>query len=644
MGYGYVKVGAAVPKLKVADCLFNAEEIKKIISKAAEQKIKVLCFPELSITAYTCADLFFQETLKRKAMDSLCDIMDYSKDFDTVVCVGMPIGLDNQLFNCAVLFYKSKILGVVPKSIIPNENEFYEKRWFSPSDDLISDTVELCGQVVPIGSDLLFKDETTGAVLGLEICADLWAPVQPSSFQCLHGANIILNLSASNELIGKHEYRTNLVTQQSASCISGYVYTSAGIHESTTDLVFGGHCFICENGSVVSEGQRFNKESQLISTEIDIERIIGERQKNKGYMNCARTSNYALKYREIKFATQNCENNELTRIVNRFPFVPSDDKKRNNRCDEIFSIQVAGLAKRIMHIGVKKVVIGISGGLDSTLALLVCVKTYDFLEMNRKDIIGVTMPGFGTTDRTYNNSIQLMKSLGITVKEISIKDACIQHFKDIEQDINNHDLTYENAQARERTQILMDIAGKENGFVVGTGDLSELALGWATYNGDHMSMYGVNGGIPKTLIRYMVRWAALHEQLDESSKNILLDVLDTPVSPELIPPDKEGKISQITEDIVGPYELHDFYLYYVLRFGFSPSKIRFLANHAFKDLYTDEVIVKWLKVFYKRFFTQQFKRSCLPDGPKVGTICLSPRGDLRMPSDASFHLWLSELE
>lgn len=643
--YGFIKVGAAIPKLKVADCIYNTEEIIKLIQEAQQKKIKLLTFPELCITAYTCGDLFMQTTLLNSAEESLEKIASETKQIDMLIVLGLPITADNQCFNCSVALHKGKILGIVPKTFIPNYSEFYEKRWFSSAEDLFSKEMILCGQKVPIGSDLLFHCETIkNLIVGIEICEDLWAPIPPSSYQSLFGATILLNCSASNEVTAKRHYRTSLVCQQSSRCVAGYVYASAGTGESTQDLVFSGHSMICENGSVLKESLRFQKESQLISNDIDLELLINDRKKTTSYMSCLSKYQSSYCYRAIPFSLEDTNIESFERTIKAKPFIPENNLYLKEHCEDIFHIQISGLAKRLLHTNAKSLVIGISGGLDSTLALLAAVKTCDFIEMDRKHVIGITMPGFGTTNRTYQNAIQLMKSLNISIKEISIKESALQHFKDIGHDPSVHDVTYENTQARERTQILMDVANKEMGLVVGTGDLSELALGWATYNGDHMSMYGINSGVPKTLIRVLVNWIAQSESLDNQSSEILLDILDTPVSPELLPPNKDGKIEQKTEEIVGPYELHDFFLYYIVRFGFEPSKILFLAEKAFYGIYEYDIILKWLKNFYRRFFSQQFKRSCLPDGPKVGTINLSPRGDWRMPSDASSSIWLKQLE
>lgn len=625
MNKGFVRVATAVPDLKVADCAFNVLNISALVLQSEKEKVQVICFPELSITSYTCGDLFHQQKLIADAQKGLTKLQNLTSNTSVVVIVGMPIRVKNQLFNTAVVLQGGKILGVVPKINLPNQNEYYEKRWFSSGLDTSAKSVSIGGQEVPFGYDLLFSDGKF--TFGTEICEDLWVPIPPSTQQAIQGAEIIFNLSASNEYIGKHQYRRQLIEQQSARCNAGYVYSSAGSGESSTDLVFAGNGIIAENGKILSESPRFTQSAQLIMNEIDVERLLAERIRNTNFtLNRA-----AVDYRIIEFKETKWTDFKLTRTFEKHPFVPSL-KYRNESCNEIFSIQVGGLAKRWLHTNAETLVVGISGGLDSTLALLVCVKTADKLNYDRKRIIGVTLPGFGTTNRTYTNALDLMTSLGISMEAISIKDACIQHFKDINHDAKTHDVTYENTQARERTQILMDLANKRNGLVIGTGDLSELALGWATYNGDHMSMYAVNSGIPKTLVRFLVNWAA-HE-VNEKAEAILLDIIDTPVSPELLPADENGDIAQKTEDLVGPYELHDFYLYYFVRFGFSPEKILMLATLAFAESYSDEIILKWLKVFIKRFFAQQFKRSCMPDGPKVGSINLSPRGDWRMPSDA----------
>lgn len=638
MNYGFVKVAAAVPRVKVADCKFNSERLEGLITIAEGKGVQILTFPEMCITGYTCGDLFAQQLLLEQAEMALIQILNSTRQLDIISILGMPVVVNSTVINAAVVIQKGKILGVVPKTYLPNYKEFYEQRWFTSALQVSENSVRLCGQIVPMGNNLLF--ETAETTFGIEICEDLWATVPPSSSLALQGAEIIFNLSADDEGIGKHNYLCSLISQQSARCISGYVFSSSGFGESTTDVVFAGNGLIYENGYLLARSERFCMEEQLIINEIDVECIRAERRVNTTF--AANKANCPGK-EAVRISTEfvNSKDLNLTRTFNPHPFVPQGSEL-NSRCEEIFSIQIAGLAQRLLHTGAKTAVIGISGGLDSTLALLVCVKTFDKLGLSRKDILGITMPGFGTTDRTYHNAIDLMNSLGVSIREISIREVCIQHFKDIGHDLNIHDVTYENSQARERTQILMDIANQTWGMVIGTGDLSELALGWATYNGDHMSMYGVNAGIPKTLVKHLVQWVA-ENGMDEASKATLLDIVDTPISPELIPADENGEIKQKTEDLVGPYELHDFFLYYFLRFGFRPSKIYFLAQTAFSGVYDDETIKKWLQTFFRRFFNQQFKRSCLPDGPKVGSISISPRGDWRMPSDASSAAWLKEI-
>ena len=570
-----------------------------------------------------------------EAERGLLQIMQNTRQMDIISIIGLPVSVHGMLLNAAAVIQHGKVLGVVPKYYLPNYKEFYEMRWFTSGDMIKQDNVRLCGQLVPVTHDMLF--ETPKAIFGVEICEDVWAPIPTSSILTLKGADIICNLSATDECIGKHDYLCQLLSQQSARSMSGYVYSSCGFGESTTDVVYAGNALIYENGRLLARSKRFEMDPQLIISEIDVQFLRGERRVNTTFATSMRQyiGKEALR---VTIDRTTDKPLELTREYDPHPFVPQGNTL-DERCEEIFSIQMAGLAKRLIHTYAKTAIVGISGGLDSTLALLVCVRTFDKLKRDRKDIIGITMPGFGTTDRTYNNAINLMKSLGVTIREISIKDACIQHFKDIGHDVNNHDVTYENSQARERTQILMDVANQMNGMVIGTGDMSELALGWATYNGDHMSMYGVNGSVPKTLVIHLVKWVALHD-MDELSKLTLLDIVDTPISPELIPADEQGNIKQKTEDLVGPYELHDFFLFYFIRCGFSPSKILMLAKRSFAGVYDEETINKWLHTFCRRFFNQQFKRSCLPDGPKVGTIALSPRGDWRMPSDASSSSWL----
>ncbi len=628
INYGFVRIAAAVPELKVSDVLFNTEKIIELIHVAEENRTQVVCFPELCITGYTCADLFFQQQLQEEVLKALSEIQMATLSVSCAVIVGAPLRFRNRLFNTAVVLQKGRIIGIVPKTFLPNHGEFYEKRWFVSGKNFHGQTIVCNEQEVPFGVDLIFFSPSFS--FGIEICEDLWAPLPPSTELCMAGAEIIFNPSASNELIGKHEYRLQLIEQQSARCHAGYVYSSSGMYESTTDLVFSGSAVIAENGKILETSKRFSLDSQLIFNEIDVDILRYERMHNSNFGEDA----LQQIFRKIEMQGQPLEQKEIKRTVSPYPFVPPVSK-REESCSEIFSIQTSGLAKRWLHTQAKSLIVGISGGMDSTLALLVCVKTADKLGFDRKTVIGVTMPGFGTTNRTYGNALNLMKSLEITGLEISIKEACLQHFKDIGHDPDVHDVIFENTQARERTQILMDLANKYNGLVIGTGDLSELALGWATYNGDHMSMYAVNSGIPKTLVRYLVEYVA--QSMEEKTKTILEDILKTPVSPELLPADEYGEIHQKTEDLVGPYELHDFFLYYFVRFGFSPKKILFLAQKAFGDKYSEAILRKWLKVFLRRFYSQQFKRSCMPDGPKVGSINLSPRGDWRMPSDAGFH-------
>lgn len=640
--YGFIRVAAASPKLKVADTSYNLEEIKSIITDASEKGISVLVFPELCITAYTCGDLFGQDMLIKSAEDSVSSLCRFTENMDILLFVGAPVPVRQYLFNCAVAIQRGRILGIVPKTYIPNYSEFYEKRWFSSSRDYDDKYVVYCGQEVPFGTDIVFQDEDMPEFcVGAEICEDLWAPVPPSSYAALSGAEVLVNLSASNELVNKAAYRTELVKQQSARLIAAYIYSSSGVFESTTDLVFSGHLLIAENGEMLAQSDRFIRDSVLLTTDIDLQKLSSERRKNLTFRDSLKKAE--ADFRRVFFKQETRVYESIMRRINPYPFVPSRIEARDERCREIFNIQVAGLAKRLEHTGSRKAVIGVSGGLDSTLALLVALKTFDLLGLSRDNIYTITMPGFGTTDRTYNNTVKLCKVLGTFFKEISIVEASLLHFRDIGHDPGKLDVTYENVQARERTQILMDIANKEGGLVIGTGDLSELALGWSTYNGDHMSMYAVNCSVPKTLVRYLVQWVA-ENQVDKEASDILMDILDTPVSPELLPADKYGEISQKTEDIIGPYELHDFFLYHMMRYDAPPDKVAYLAFNAFSEKYSREEILKWIKCFYRRFFSQQFKRSCLPDGPKVGTVSLSPRGDWRMPSDASSRIWLEQLE
>ena len=639
MKYGFIKVAAAVPAVKVADVDFNVQELQKLIALAEGQHVEVVCFPELCITGYTCQDLFKEQLLLSKAEEGLLMLLDFTRKLDVVCIVGLPVLAGGLLLNCAAVIQQGTILGVVPKTYLPNYSEFYEKRWFASAQDLNPTDVYLAGSRITLSSEPLLFQTPDGVNFGVEICEDVWAPIPPSNNLTMAGADIVFNCSASNELIGKHRYLRSLVAQQSARTMSGYVYASCGFGESTQDVVYGGNAMIFENGTLLVEGDRFSFQPQLQTAQVDVERLRTERHSNSTFINAQREAH--ARFVPAKHALEE-HPFLLERHVKAHPFIP-DNNEMAETCEEILNIQVAGLAKRLYHTSCEHVVLGISGGLDSTLALLVCVRTFDKLGLDRNGIVGVTMPGFGTTDRTHDNAVSLMQSLGILQMEVPIAKAVTQHFSDIGHDASKHDATYENSQARERTQILMDLANKLGAIVVGTGDLSELALGWATYNGDHMSMYGVNGGIPKTLIQYLIRYMALLPKF-AAQRDTLIDVVDTPISPELTPADAKGNILQKTEDLVGPYELHDFFLYYFLRYGFSPAKIFMLAQAAFGETYDKETVKKWLTTFCRRFFSQQFKRSCLPDGPKVGSISLSPRGDWRMASDASSALWLKECE
>ena len=640
MNYGYITVASAIPSVRVADADYNIKQIESLIAQAEGKGAEIIVFPELSVTGYSCQDLFAQQTLLDQTEMKILQLLDFSRMLDIICIIGAPVCIGTALYNCAVVCQHGNILGIVPKRYLPNYGEFYEKRWFASADDLDCPTeVRFAGNTIKVSSDIQLFQTCDGVKFGIELCEDVWAPVPPSNDIVLAGADIVFNLSASDDLIGKNAYLKSLLSQQSARLICGYVYSSCGFGESTQDVVYGGNAYVYENGSLVAESTRFSLDEQLVVSQIDVEKLRTERRKNTSFVHAAKSSKAVIVPTEVvqprDFA--------LLRNVNPHPFIPTS-KDMYTSCDEIFSIQVCGLAKRLVHTNSKRVVLGISGGLDSTLALLVCVKTFDKLGYDRKGIIGVTMPGFGTTDRTYNNALSLMQSLGVTIREISIRKSVTQHFEDIGHDINVHDVTYENGQARERTQILMDLSNELGGLVIGTGDLSELALGWATYNGDHMSMYGVNASIPKTLIRYLVSHVA-DNSVDETSRATLLDIIDTPISPELIPADENGDIKQKTEDLVGPYELHDFFLYHFLRFGFRPSKLFMLARNAFDAaVYSDDIIKHWLRTFLRRFFQQQFKRSCLPDGPKVGSVTLSPRGDWRMPTDAMCTAWLAECD
>ncbi|MDD4776758.1 MAG: NAD(+) synthase [Fermentimonas sp.] len=635
---GFIRVAASAPKLRVADCDFNTSEIKSVIEQAINEDVQILCFPELSITSYSCGDLFFQETLQMKALSSLINLSEFIKDNKKkiIVIVGLPLKIKNSLFNVAAVLSSDGIVGIVPKTYLANSNEFQEKRWFTPGTVADEYSVEINNESIPISSEGMVFTTPYGN-FGIEICEDLWTPLPPSSEPGMQDADIIFNLSASNELVGKYRYRKSLVLQQSARCSSAYVYASAGVGESTTDLVFSGACIVAENGTLLAESKRFSLDSEIIIADIDITAIRHDKLVNTNII-----SSSSGNVTEIDCFPDPVYPKRMYRNFNPHPFIPGK-KVENESYSDLFNIQTHGLAKRLLHTGVDKVVIGVSGGLDSTLALLVVVKTFDLLGYPRENIHGITMPGLGTTNRTYSNAVSLMESAGVTVKEISIVDAVNQHFNDIGHDPSKHDVTYENSQARERTQILMDYANKVGGLVIGTGNMSELALGWATYNGDHMSMYAVNSGVPKTLVASLVRWIA-DSQLEDTPGKIVHDILDTPFSPELLPADNEGKIAQKTEHFVGPYELHDFFLHRMIRYGDSPKRILFMANQAFAEKYSSEEILKWLKIYYKRFFSQQFKRSCMPDGPKVGTVNLSPRGAWRMPSDAVVKIWTDELE
>lgn len=637
--FGFVRVAAAVPSMRVADTKYNAAEVKKMIAEAVEEGVEVICFPELTMTGYTCADLFFTQQLQHNALQALEDVCEFTREKPIIVLVGAPLKVDNNLYNCAFVMTDGEVCGVVPKVNLPNTGEFYEKRWFTPGRTNIR-TTEIWSGDVPFGSDLLFT--ANGYCFGVELCEDLWSPLPPSTQLAIQGAELIFNLSSSNCVVGKNEFRQQMITQQSARVHCGYVYSSSGVGESTTDVVFSGSTYIAENGDMLSKGERFLRSSSMIISEIDVERLRTDRQRNTNF-----TADQLAPYRKINVAPierEQTQTEPLHRVFSQTPFLPTKENE-DAYCTDVLSIQTNGLMRRWEHTHAETVVLGISGGLDSTLALLVSVLAADQLGYSRSQVIAVTMPGFGTSDRTYNNAIDLMNQLGVSIHEIPIRDVVTQHLQDIDHDIRKHDITYENAQARCRTLILMDMANKYNGIVVGTGDLSELALGWATYCGDHMSMYGVNAGIPKTLVRYMVTYAA-HNLFGEETREILMDIVDTPVSPELLPGDENDDvndnglklqkgIAQITEDKVGPYELHDFFAYYFLRYGFTREKIAFMAKYTFEDKYDEQTINKWLNTFMRRFYQQQFKRSCLPDGPKVVCVSLSPRGDLRMPSDVN---------
>lgn len=639
---GFLRVAAAVPMVKVADINSNIDSIYNLLLCLDKEGVELAVFPEMSLTAYTCGDLFHNETLLDACEDGLYRLLESSKELNLTFAVGLPVRNGNTLYNCAAICCRGQLLALVPKTYIPNYNEFYEKRWWSPAP---TEDIQLSYARYNVNLSSRQIIEVAGAKVSIEICEDMWTPVAPSSYAALAGADVILNLSASDTLIGKHKYQQQLVVGTSAKLLCAYVYASAGFGESSTDLVFDGPAYIAEKGSLLASNTRWTIDEHYIVADIDLDAIAHDRIRMSSYQDCAsRLGIDKIDYITIQSATIATEKEKLIRNISPTPFVPKDRKHIADRCDEITDIQVAGLAKRLVATGCKHIVVGISGGLDSTLALLVAARTFDRLGINRKNIVAVTMPGFGTTGRTYNNAMTLMNELGVTIREISIIKAVEQHFADIGHDISVHDVTYENSQARMRTMLLMDIANQCGGMVLGTGDLSELALGWATYNGDHMSMYGVNASVPKTLVRFLVASFAKidSEEYKTTLASALKDIVDTPVSPELIPADDKGNIVQKTEDLVGPYELHDFFLYYMLRYGFSPRRIFRLAKQAFDGAYDDKTISKWLTTFIRRFFSQQFKRSCLPDGPKVGSICLSPRGDWRMPSDACAALWLEE--
>ncbi len=653
MTYGFIKTACVSPELKVADCEFNAAQIISSANEAAKKGAQIIVFPELSITGYTCGDLFFQNALQQSVLEQLEKIALKTKTTKALIFVGLPFARTEGIYNCAAAIYGGKILALIPKTFLPNYSEFYERRQFTPfSSKQKTQFVRIGNQEnIPFGTDILIQDKSEKSLcVACELCEDLWVPLPPSTRHVLAGATIIVNLSAGNEIIGKAEYRRNLVKSHSARSICAYLYANAGKDESTQDMVFSGHSMISENGSLLAESDLFS--NQTVYAQVDVERLANERRHTTSFASSVDNFDLQADYTTVEIdlvntaaaKTSSSKIEKLERYVDPHPFVPSDKEKRTQRCLEVITLQAQGLAKRLRHINCQSAVIGLSGGLDSTLALLITCRAFDLTGISRKKITAITMPCFGTTNRTYTNACSLAKECGVSLKEIRIEAAVRQHMKDIGQDENTHDVTYENCQARERTQVLMDYANKTNGIVIGTGDLSELALGWCTYNGDHMSMYGVNSSIPKTLVRYLVEWFSTDSEDSKNEKfsKVLKDILDTPVSPELLPP-KDGKISQVTEDLVGPYELHDFFLYYVLRFGFAPSKIFFLAQQAGFS-YNKAEILKWLKTFYRRFFSQQFKRSCMPDGAKVGTVNLSPRGDWRMPSDAQASLWHKDLD
>ncbi|MBO4965729.1 MAG: NAD(+) synthase [Muribaculaceae bacterium] len=635
---GYIRVAAVSPEVRLANPQGNIEFLQSLAKDERLAEADVVVLPELSVTGYSCGDLFESEVVLSDASAALTALCEIEELKGKLIAAGAPLRYRNSLYNCAVMIYGGKILCAIPKIHLPNNNEFYEKRWFASGAGIKDAEIMISGERYPFGTDLMINYK--GVNIGVEICEDLWVPIPPSCGLTLGGADIILNLSATNEIIGKHAYLVDLIKQQSARCRCGYVYASAGTGESSTDLVYAGNAIIAEDGTMLKISKRFTERSLIETADIDVERLRHDRRNSSSFADNGNI--YKNKYREIRVEGEIESREAIARHIARHPFVPSHKEQLDKHCEEIFSIQAAGLVQRLRATGCKHLTVGLSGGLDSTLAILVATRAYDVLGLDRKGIYAITMPGFGTTDRTYRNALTLIERLGVTGLEISIVDSVKQHFKDIDHNINIHDVTYENCQARERTQILMDYANKVNGMVLGTGDLSELALGWCTYNGDQMSMYGVNASVPKTLVKHLVSYVAQIEK-DEMLRNCLLDIVDTPISPELIPAKSDGTIKQKTEDLVGPYELHDFFLYYILRFGFSPSKIRRMAIQAFENEYDVAIIDKWLEKFLWRFFSQQFKRSCMPDGPKVGSVCLSPRGDWRMPSDVSSAAWRANL-
>ncbi len=639
--HGLFRAAVVAPELRVADVRFNLDHTIAALRAAREDGASLVVFPELGLTGYSCGDLFHQHALLDAAEAALVELLPHTRALGVAAVVGLPLRVGGRLFNCAAFVADGRLLGVVPKTHLPNQSEFYEERWFSTAADATVDHTRIAGCDAPFGVDLLFRAANDpSCIVGIELCEDLWAVQPPSGALALAGATILVNPSASTEVLGKAQYRRALVVNQSARCLAAYLYAASGPGESTMDVVFGGHSLIAENGSLLAETPRFSFETRMAVADVDLQRITHERMQNHTF---ARAPG-AVRARIVDFDVHaHANEHDLRRPLSPTPFVPSDPAQRTASCEEIFAIQSTGLAKRLRHTGTKTIAIGISGGLDSTLALLVACRAFDALGLDRAGIHAVTMPGFGTTDRTYTNALGLMRNLGVDMREIPIAPAVRQHFADIGHPESQHDVTYENSQARERTQILMDLANRIGGFVVGTGDLSEAALGWMTFNGDHMSMYHVNAGVPKTLVRYLITWAA-ESAFGGETADILRDIVDTPITPELLPLDKDGKLQQQTEDTVGPYVLHDFFLFYVVRYGFAPRKVFFLARHAFAGVYDDAVILKWLRTFYRRFFSQQFKRSAMPDGPKVGSVALSPRGDWRMPSDAASSVWLAELD